>query len=74
MASDPSASVIAPTLIEAKPADRGTTAWNAAFNPDFLPDAGWTPVLYGKNGAADKAHDVRDFVSAGAGPSEHRAR
>ena len=49
-------------------------AWNAAFNPDFIPDAGWTPVLYGKNGAAYKARDVRDFVSAGAGPSEHRTR
>jgi hypothetical protein len=31
-------------------------------------------VLYGRNGAAYKARDVRDFVSAGAGPSEHRTR
>ncbi|HEU4779987.1 MAG TPA: hypothetical protein VFS58_08910 [Steroidobacteraceae bacterium] len=49
-------------------------AWNAAFNPDLVPDAGWTPTLYGKNGSADKARDVRAFVLEGTGPDDHRVR
>jgi len=49
-------------------------AWNAAFDPDLIPDAGWTPVLYGKNGGADKARHVREFVLAGSGPDDHRTR
>ncbi|HEY6123502.1 MAG TPA: hypothetical protein VIV63_02535, partial [Steroidobacteraceae bacterium] len=49
-------------------------AWNAAFNPDLVPDAGWTPTLYGKNGSADKARDVRQFVLDGSGPDDSRSR
>ncbi len=49
-------------------------AWNAAFDPDLVPDAGWTPTLYGKNGSAEKARDVRRFVLDGSGPNDHRSR
>jgi pectate lyase len=43
-------------------------AWNAVNDPDLLPDAGWTPVLYGTAGIATPTNDVPDAVEAGAGP------
>ena len=43
-------------------------AWNAVNDPDLLPDAGWTPVLYGPAGAAEPTNDVPDSVDTGAGP------
>jgi pectate lyase len=43
-------------------------AWNAAFDPDLLPDAGWTPTLYGKQGEAHKAKHTRHYVEREGGP------
>jgi pectate lyase len=47
-------------------------AWNAAFDPDLIPDAGWTPTLYGAQGAAHKAKHTRHVVEREAGPSDTR--
>jgi len=43
-------------------------AWNAANDPDLLPDAGWAPALYGPAGTAQPTNDVPKAVEAGAGP------
>ncbi len=46
-------------------------AWNAVFDPDLVPDAGWTPTLYGKRGAAQPVHTddkVKDAILWSAGP------
>jgi pectate lyase len=43
-------------------------AWNALNNPDFVPDAGWTPVLYGTAGRADRAKSVETNVGLYSGP------
>jgi pectate lyase len=42
--------------------------WNARFDPDLVPDAGWVPTLYGPNGGAEPAAGVRARVLQGAGP------
>lgn len=42
--------------------------WNAANDPDLLPDAGWAPSLYGPAGTAQPTNDVPDAVESGAGP------
>jgi len=42
--------------------------WNARFDPDLNPDAGWVPDLYGPNAAADPVSEVRARVLEGAGP------
>ncbi len=47
-------------------------AWNAANDPDLVNDAGWTPTLYGRQGAADKAKHVRHDVLKNAGPGYPR--
>ncbi len=44
-------------------------AWNAANDPDLIPDAGWTPTLYGKAGAADRARTVPVTVPLFSGPN-----
>lgn len=44
-------------------------AWNAANNPDLITDAGWTPVLYGSAGRADRARSVPTNVSLYSGPN-----
>jgi pectate lyase len=38
--------------------------YNAAFDPDIAPDAGWTPTL---RGPVDATADVPRIVSANAG-------
>jgi pectate lyase len=43
-------------------------AWNTENDPDLIPDAGWTPVLYGPAGTAQPTNDVPDAVESGAGP------
>jgi pectate lyase len=43
-------------------------AWNADNNPDLVPDAGWTPSLYGPGLVAQPANDVPAAVESGAGP------
>ena len=43
-------------------------AWNARFDPDLAPDAGWVPTLYGPAGSAEAAAGVRARVLRGAGP------
>jgi hypothetical protein len=43
-------------------------AWNAVNDPDVIPGAGWTPVLYGLPGAAEPASSVGDSAEQGAGP------
>ena len=45
-------------------------AWNARFDPDLDPDAGWLPTLYGPTSTAEPAADVRTRVLAGAGPGK----
>jgi pectate lyase len=45
-----------------------TAAWNARFDPDLDPDAGWVPQLYGPTAGAGPAADVRARVIEGAGP------
>ena len=47
-------------------------AWNAVNDPDLVNDAGWTPTLYGRKGAADKAKHVRHDVLKNAGPQGSR--
>ncbi len=47
-------------------------AWNAVNDPDLVNDAGWTPTLYGRKGAADKAKHVRHDVLKDAGPQGSR--
>ncbi|HTU67932.1 MAG TPA: hypothetical protein VMF52_18430 [Steroidobacteraceae bacterium] len=44
-------------------------AWNARFDPDLSPDAGWRPTLYASGGAADPVTDVKARVLAEAGPA-----
>lgn len=46
--------------------------WNARFDPDLNPDAGWTPQLYGPGSGAEAAAGVRTRVLAGAGPGRGR--
>jgi pectate lyase len=43
--------------------------WNANFDPDLKPDAGWTPTLYGPANGADAAETILQRVldEAGAG-------
>jgi pectate lyase len=43
-------------------------AWNAANDPDLVPDAGWTPTLYGWAGKADRAQTVPISVRVFSGP------
>lgn len=42
--------------------------WNARFDPDLNPDAGWVPQLYGPSAGAEPAADVRARVLGGVGP------
>jgi pectate lyase len=44
-------------------------AWNAANDPDLIPDAGWAPTLYGKAGAADRAKSVPVNIPLFSGPN-----
>jgi pectate lyase len=44
-------------------------AWNVVNDPDLVPDAGWTPTLYGPSGRAEKARHVRVSVLLGSGPA-----
>jgi pectate lyase len=44
------------------------TARNAALDPDLVPDAGWTPTLYGPASSAEPAAEARERVLDGAGP------
>ncbi len=43
-------------------------AWNVVNDPDLVPDAGWTPTLYGPSGRAENARRVRVSVLLGSGP------
>jgi pectate lyase len=43
--------------------------WNARFDPDLNPDAGWVPRLYGPAGSAEPAAAVRARVLEGSGPA-----
>jgi pectate lyase len=45
-------------------------AWNAVNDPDLVPDAGWTPTLYGPSGRAQNARQVRLSVLLGSGPGK----
>ena len=43
-------------------------AYNAQFDPDLKPDAGWTPTLYGTAEGADPADTARERVLRESGP------
>lgn len=45
-------------------------AWNARFDPDLSPDAGWVPTLYGTNPGAEPAAGVKARVLEGSGPGK----
>jgi pectate lyase len=49
-------------------------AWNAAFDPDLIPDAGWIPTLYGPEGEAHKARHTKQRLLELAGPSDTRGK
>ena len=42
--------------------------WNASFDPDLKPDAGWTPSLYGSAAGAEPADDIFQRVLDESGP------
>lgn len=44
--------------------------WNAKFDPDLSPDAGWTPTLYGSERGADIAAEARERVLGNSGPGK----
>jgi pectate lyase len=43
-------------------------AYNARFDPDLGPDAGWTPSLYGSAKGAEPAESARERVLSNSGP------
>jgi pectate lyase len=43
-------------------------AYNAQFDPDLKPDAGWTPTLYGTAEGADSTDTARERVLRESGP------
>lgn len=43
-------------------------AYNAQFDPDLKPDAGWTPTLYGSAKGAEPADSARERVLSESGP------
>ncbi|HET9474351.1 MAG TPA: hypothetical protein VFO82_10680 [Steroidobacteraceae bacterium] len=45
-------------------------ARNASFDPDLLPDAGWTPTLYGAEPGLQPPADARERVLAASGPGK----
>jgi pectate lyase len=44
------------------------TLYNAQFDPDLKPDAGWTPGLYGTAKGAETAESARERVLSDSGP------
>ena len=44
--------------------------WNAKFDPDLSPDAGWTPTLYGGARGADIPAEARERVLSSSGPGK----
>jgi pectate lyase len=42
--------------------------YNAQFDPDLKPDAGWTPTLYGATKGAETAESARERVLSNSGP------
>ncbi len=42
--------------------------WNASFDPDLKPDAGWTPTLYGSADGAEAAEQMYQRVLDESGP------
>jgi pectate lyase len=42
--------------------------YNAQFDPDLKPDAGWTPTLYGAAKGAETAESARERVLGNSGP------
>ena len=44
--------------------------WNSKFDPDLVPDAGWTPMLYGGSRGADIPAEARERVLSGSGPGK----
>ena len=42
--------------------------YNAQFDPDLKPDAGWTPTLYGAVKGAETAESARERVLSNSGP------
>jgi pectate lyase len=45
-------------------------AYNAQFDPDLKPDAGWTPTLYGTAEGADPTDTARERVLRESGPKK----
>ena len=44
--------------------------WNAKFDPDLSPDAGWTPTLYGGERGPDIPAEARERVLTQSGPGK----